>query len=114
MKKKLTWFYERMLHKHSENENIDYMMEFKEIIDSLPKFEIGDRVVLPHVLAKNIPSTITRLSYHKSEHGYSCTYSVLVDEIPEMSKENNALDMRQYSAVKEHNIILLSEYQKQK
>jgi hypothetical protein len=34
-KNHLQWIYARMVAKHGENENYDYMLRFKEIIDSL-------------------------------------------------------------------------------
>ena len=35
--KHLQWVYDRMVNVHGENENYDYMIKFKEIIEQLKK-----------------------------------------------------------------------------
>ena len=34
-KEMLTWLYERLVNVHGENENYDYMIKFKDIIDRM-------------------------------------------------------------------------------
>lgn len=45
----LEWIYDRMKSVHNENENLDYMIKFREVIDSLRKSVIikHNTVVFP-------------------------------------------------------------------
>lgn len=31
----LTWIYERMIHVHGENPNVDYMLKFKDVLQGM-------------------------------------------------------------------------------
>lgn len=52
--KVLEWVYDRLKYVHNEDENIDYMIKFRNIIENLrpktvkkSKFKVGDKVKLP-------------------------------------------------------------------
>lgn len=38
----LSWIYDRMTYKHGENKNVDYMLKFRSIIDSLQEEPVSD------------------------------------------------------------------------
>jgi hypothetical protein len=42
----LSWMYARLIHLHNENENVDYMIKFKSIIDSYrPTLKKGQKAI---------------------------------------------------------------------
>ena len=38
----LSWIYDRMIYKHGENKNVDYMLKFRSIIDSLQEEPVSE------------------------------------------------------------------------
>lgn len=62
--KHLEWVYERMKYVHNENEESDYMIRFREILEALRQ---------PHVSGELCPRCNSPLIYKKRyTEGYSC------------------------------------------